>query len=126
MKINRWFSEAEFSCNDTDRTPAPYIDTNLVAILTLVREKFEKPVIITSSYRTPEYNKAIGGSEHSHHLYTNNGSAADIQIKGVEPIAIYEYLDKLYPESLGLGVYNSFNHIDTRLVKARWDNRKEV
>ena len=126
MKINRWFSEDEFSCNDAARTPAPYIDTNLVAVLTLVRERFGKPVIITSSYRTPEYNKAIGGKPSSHHLYNNDGAAADIQIKGIEPIEIYEYLDKLYPNSLGLGLYNSFNHIDVRVVKARWDNRKET
>ena len=126
MKINRWFYEHEFACNDAAKTPAPYIDTNLVAVLTLAREHYGRPVVITSSYRTPEYNKAIGGKENSHHLYKNNGAAADIQIKGVEPIEIYNYLDKLYPNSLGLGVYNSFTHIDVRLVKARWDNRKEI
>ncbi len=33
---------------------------------------------------------------------------------------IYDYLDKKYPDSLGLGLYDGFNHADGRAVKGRW------
>ena len=120
MKINKWFSEEEFWCKDVGNTPAPYIDTNLVAILTDVREFFGVPVSITSSYRTPEYNKEIGGAGHSHHLYLGNGAAADIVVKGTRPKEVYDYINARYPDTLGLGLYDTFTHLDARTIKGRW------
>jgi len=38
----------------------------------------------------------------------------------IETKIIYDLLDKRFPESLGLGLYKTFNHIDTRETKARW------
>lgn len=120
MKINKWFREEEFRCNDVEQTPAPYIDTNLVSILTDVREFFGVPVYITSSYRTPEYNKEVGGAKASHHLYLGNGAAADIQVKGTRPQEVYDYIDARYPDTLGLGLYDTFVHVDARVVRGRW------
>jgi len=119
--INKYFSKAEFACHDRDNTPAPYIDGTLVAILTLVREHFDAPVTINSSYRTPEHNRAIGGVITSHHLYTGNGAAADIVIHGIAPKTVHDYINDIYPHSLGLGSYETFTHVDARVDKARWD-----
>lgn len=44
-------------------------------ILQPVRERFGKPIKITSGFRCPRLNKAVGGSKSSQHLY---GEAADI------------------------------------------------
>ena len=36
------------------------------------------------------------------------------------------YLTKKYPDTLGIGVYNTFVHADCRAKKARWDMRSKV
>lgn len=120
MRINKYFKQEEFNCNDAAKTPAPYIDTNLIAILTDVREFFGVPVKVTSSYRTPEYNKAIGSDDNSRHLYKHKGAAADIQVKDTRPQEVYDYINARYPDTLGLGLYSSFVHVDTRDTKGRW------
>lgn len=44
-------------------------------ILDPLREEWGSPIIITSGYRVPRLNEAVGGVKNSHHLY---GKAADI------------------------------------------------
>ena len=44
-------------------------------ILNPLREKFGKPIRITSGFRTPELNKAVGGKQTSQHT---KGEAVDI------------------------------------------------
>lgn len=49
---------------------------NLISdILDPVREKWGKPIRVTSGYRCPALNKAVGGTPNSQHL---RGEAADI------------------------------------------------
>ena len=120
MRINKYFKEEEFACNDANKTPAPYIDKELVAILTDLREFFGVPVHITSSYRTPVYNKAVGGVDKSHHLYNDDGAASDIQVKGTRPQEVYDYLDAKYPNTFGIGLYDNFVHVDSRKIRGRW------
>jgi len=47
----------------------------LANFLEVIREKVKKPIIITSGYRCPELNRAVGGSRSSAHM---EGLAADI------------------------------------------------
>ena len=44
-------------------------------LLNPIREKLGKPIRVTSGYRPPALNKAVGGAANSNHLY---GCAADI------------------------------------------------
>jgi hypothetical protein len=46
--------------------------------------------------------------------------AADIVVRGKTPREVYEYLDERYPNKYGIGSYETFTHIDTRVKKARW------
>ena len=46
----------------------------------------EEPIIITSGYRSPEVNKAVGGSPTSNHL---TGCAVDIRCVGIEQALRY-------------------------------------
>lgn len=50
--------------------------------LEAIREDAKKEVVVTSGYRTPIKNKAVGGSTFSRHLY---GDAIDIYIPGITP-----------------------------------------
>ena len=49
-------------------------------------EEAEEPIVITSGYRSPEVNRAVGGSPTSNHL---TGCAVDIRCAGVEQALRY-------------------------------------
>ena len=54
-------------------------------VLEPVRAKFEKPVIITSGYRSPELCEAIGSKATSQHA---KGQAVDFEIAGVSNLQV--------------------------------------
>ena len=45
-------------------------------ILQPLRDAWQRPIVVSSGYRSPALNKALGGARNSQHLY---GEAADIQ-----------------------------------------------
>lgn len=114
-KLTQNFRVREFAC--TDGSDPIFIDSNLVVVLQKIRNHFGKAVKITSAYRTPSKNKAVGGETYSQHLY---GRAADIQVSGVSPSKVAAYAETLLPKSGGIGTYRTFTHIDVRSAKARW------
>lgn len=122
-KLSKNFCAYEFACND--KSDEFKVATELVEILQQVRDHFGKPVIINSAYRTPAYNISIGGSSKSQHCL---GTAADVWIKGVDPIRIALYLSSLpyFKNRGGIGYYNraqvtgGFVHVDVRTWKSRW------
>jgi uncharacterized protein YcbK (DUF882 family) len=87
-----------------------------------LRASFDKPCRILSSYRSPAYNKAVGGAPLSLHLGFN---ALDIAFDGVSPQQVYDRLiewRKAGKFTGGLGLYQAsgFVHIDTRGNNATW------
>lgn len=115
-KLSTNFRVREFAC--TDGSDPIFIDSDLVNVLQKVRTYFGKSVTITSAYRTPTKNKAVGGTTYSQHLY---GMAADIKVMGVSPKKVAQYVEKLLPNSGGIGIYSTFTHVDVRKTKARWN-----
>ena len=109
------FKVKEFAC--TDGSDPIFIDTELVNVLQKIRTYFGKSVTITSAYRTPTRNKAVGGETYSQHQY---GRAADIKVKGIAPKKVAAYAEKLLPNTGGIGTYSTFTHVDVRSTKARW------
>lgn len=105
------FKVKEFVCQD-NKTDEILICTKLVTLLQAIRDHFNKPVIITSAYRTQAHNKAVGGSTNSQHLY---GKAADIQISGESLQSIADYA-KTQMEAGGVAMSSKMNfvHVDTR------------
>jgi zinc D-Ala-D-Ala carboxypeptidase len=88
MKLSTNFSLSELTKSESasrlglDNDPTQEIISSLQAlvnhILQPVRDKFG-PVVVTSGYRSPDVNKAIGGSTTSDHC---KGQAADFEVLG--------------------------------------------
>ena len=114
-KLSNNFRVREFACSDG--SDPIFIDTDLVDVLQKIRNHFGKAVTITSAYRTPPRNKAVGGTNYSQHLY---GRAADIKVAGIAPKSVAAYAEKLLPGKGGIGIYSTFCHVDVRAAKARW------
>ncbi len=90
-----------------------------------LRASFGKPCRILSSYRSPDYNRALGGASLSQHL---EFTALDIAFDGVSPKQVYDQLvqwRKAGKFTGGLGLYPSsgFVHIDTRGRNATWKGK---
>ena len=116
------FKVREFRCRDG--SDAIMIDQTLVVLLQAIREHFNKPITITSGYRTAAHNAAVGGAKSSQHLL---GRAADIQVQGVSVEDVAAYAEALMPDWGGVGRYpvksgraKGWVHVDTRAKKSRW------
>lgn len=117
------FKVKEFACHDG--SDLIKIDSDLVISLQNLREDLHTPITINSGYRTPEYNKKVGGAPRSQHIY---GKAADIVAKDVKPLDVAIYAENDGSFIMGIGLYTTFTHVDTRKNKYYWDNRsgKEI
>lgn len=118
-KISQHFGVWEFKCKDNSRVIV--LDKALVELLEIIRLHYNKPLHINSGYRTVQYNASLkNSSPKSQHIL---GKAADIWLNDVSPKQLYSWLDSSYPNSLGIGIYNTFVHVDVREGKSRWDYR---
>lgn len=113
--ITKNFKVREFKCKDG--SDVIFVSDELVKILQQIRDHFGKAVTINSAYRTPTYNKKIGGATYSQHMY---GTAADIVVTGVKPSEVYAYADTILAGRGGVGKYDTFTHVDVREVKSRF------
>ena len=118
-QITEHFRVYEFAC--TDGSDPVFLSQALVDILENIRVHFGQPVHINSGYRTVSYNAGISGSsKKSQHC---SGLAADIRVDGHTPAEVYSYAETLLGDHGGLGIYNSFVHVDVRADKSRFDYR---
>ena len=71
-----YFSIDELKCKGTDECN---MDEGFMERLVTLRHKFNKPMVISSGYRSSSYNQVIGGARNSPHLY---GKAVDVLVSG--------------------------------------------
>ena len=116
------FKVRELRCRDGSDTVM--VDETLTVVLQCIRDHFGKPVTITSGYRTPAHNAAVGGAKSSQHLL---GRAADIRVQGASVEDVAAYAESLMPDWGGVGRYpvkagrpTGWVHVDTRANKSRW------
>lgn len=98
----KYFTIAEFVRSDTagrkgidNKLPKEMLP-NVIAlvdnVLDPLREWYGKPIIVSSGYRCPELNKAVGGSNTSQHM---SGEAADIDTGNRQQNKLlFEYIRK--------------------------------
>lgn len=108
-----------------NRIPTELIP-NIIALvmycLEPIREYYDKPVIVTSGYRCPELNKAVGGAKTSQHT---KGQAADIIIRGVGVHKLFETIQFILPEYDQLIEEHSSNTSWVHISYNKEHNRKE-
>ena len=89
--------------------------------LQVLREHVGKPIRVISGYRSPKYNRKIGGARKSQHMLAK---AADIKISGMTPEEVKAVIVQLIKEGKmhvgGIGLYRTFTHYDIRGWNARW------
>ena len=114
MKLSPHFSLAELVSSQVatrkgiDNAPAPAIVANLTrlaALLEQVRALVGAPIAISSGYRSPALNKAVGGAANSAHVL---GLAADISTA------------KLTPKALALLIRQSDIAFDQLIYEGTW------
>lgn len=116
VKVSKDFKLYEFECHDGNHQVK--IDPELIERLQKLRDYVKKPIQINSGYRTEEYNRKIGGVGGSQHV---EGKASDIVIKGYTPSQVFDLAKKF--GFRGIGLYDTFTHVDVRSTPSYWDYR---
>jgi hypothetical protein len=89
----------------------------VVKVADEARRRLGKPLRISSAYRSPAYNKAIGGASASIHM---RGGALDLS---GSPVTLHRILTEMRSEGLfrgGIGKYKTFVHVDVRGKNVDW------
>ncbi|MHA1127330.1 MAG: YcbK family protein [Alphaproteobacteria bacterium] len=104
----RWpnFSPEEIACRG-DGTIR--IDEAALDKLQALREKLGVPLIVHSAYRSPDYNRQVGGAERSMHL---QGAAFDISMANHVPDAFEKAARAVGFTGFGYYPRQNFMHID--------------
>lgn len=122
------FFVTEFDCHSGDSYPAEWVESRLRPLCEALEQVRAKcggfPVTITSGFRTPAWNEAVGGKEDSQHIH---GTAADFLISKAHVDDVYQACLDLQDTGVipcgGLAIYHqrvSFVHLDVRGRRVRW------
>ena len=99
-----FFTPKEIACKGTGSL---LVNEEALIALNLLRATLESPVSLSSAYRSPKHNKAIGGSDNSRHMA---GHAFDVMLKGRTFSEVQVVAEAL--GFTGFGKYETFIHID--------------
>jgi hypothetical protein len=103
MRLSKNFTLAELTKSQTadrrkiDNIPSAAAIDNLkllcTEILQPVRDHYKMPITVSSGYRSPKLNSAVGGSKNSDHT---RGMAADIEIAEISNYELAQHIAKTY------------------------------
>ena len=121
--IENWpyphFRPNEIACRGTGKLK---YDTQAMEMLERLREKCGRPMIVTSGYRSPEHNKAVGGAKASKHM---EGCAFDISMANHDPVLFEKMARSVGFTGFGFYPRQNFMHIDTGPART-WGERWPV
>jgi lysozyme family protein len=115
---------ASHQVNGLNTDPPRELWANIIPtarVLDRLRDEIGHPIVLTSAYRSPKYNAAIGGARHSQHMEFR---ALDFKVVGAGGPPDWAKILKRYRDegmfSGGIGAYGTFVHVDTRGYRADW------
>lgn len=96
-KLSPHFTAGELRANTAGISPAAAANlVQVAAFLEVLRSTFgDRPIVVTSGYRSPAYNASVGGSSTSDHV---RGLAADVKL----PVSLYTAYQTLKAQSKSL------------------------
>ena len=116
------FNIKEFECKCGCKMPE-FVKKNVIELaenLQIIRNEVGR-LDLTNAYRCKDHNSDVGGSTSSQHLV---GKAADVKSESIKPKEMAQIVNDLMKNEKiktgGIGIYNTFTHIDIRGVRARW------
>ena len=87
-----------------------------IEVLEPVRKHFDRPVIVSSGYRSPKLNRAIGGSSSSQHC---KGEAADFTVPGVSVLDLAQWMHRNLNYDQLIYEFGSWVHVSYRAGRLR-------
>jgi len=108
-KLWRWpdFSPEEIACRGDGNIQ---INEAALDLLQALRTRLGVPLIVQSAYRSPDYNRQVGGAKHSMHL---QGAAFDISMTNHDPVDFEAAARAVGFTGFGFYPRQNFMHIDT-------------
>lgn len=134
MQLSEHFTLAEFTRSNTAlrrgirNTPTRQVVANLTALcsqMEAIRGVLGVPIRITSGYRCPKLNRAIGGARRSQHVV---GEACDFQPIGMSIHEAFEKMHRYLPDSFDQAILEpNWIHVSYRPDKRRqWLRARRV
>lgn len=117
------FSLEEFNSKDGEAMPTAQRECikEVARQLQIIRDHIGKAIHINSGYRSPAYNKKIGGASNSFHV---KGMAVDVRVDGMTPSELAAVITALMIDGKiikgGIGKYSTFVHYDIRGTHTRF------
>jgi uncharacterized protein YcbK (DUF882 family) len=116
VNYGKYFTEAEFACKHCN---VAKMDQAFIDKLNQLRDKYGKPLTISSGYRCPDHpieaKKTVSGMH-------STGKAADVAVQGEEALAVLSLAMQL--GFTGIGVQQKGNgrfiHLDCRDKPTIW------
>lgn len=104
----RWknFQPRELACKGTGQL---LVDETALDKLQQLRDALGIPLLITSAYRSPEHNKAVGGAQNSYHM---KGVAFDVRMDNQDPDVFELAARDIGFRGFGYYPKQGFMHID--------------
>jgi len=93
------------------------IDPTLIEALQRLRTRVGRPITVSSGYRYPDVNAAVGGAEDSRYLA---GQAADIGCPGLSATDLARHTLEELGATIGIGLGANYIHVDVRGNLATW------
>lgn len=102
---------------------AQWISPGALDKLQALRDRIGKPVVVHSAARCPAYNRRVGGAPQSQHISVASkpSRAFDVSVAGMTPADVARIAAEVGFD--GIGLYDTFTHMDDRGYPARWDMR---
>jgi hypothetical protein len=99
-----------------DARETPGLQPRVTELLTGLESAYGQPLNVTSGYRSPEKNAAVGGAKGSQHMH---GNAVDIDVSGMSTDERRKLIELAQAQGFtGVGIYDNSLHFDTGAERA--------